>query len=162
METEKYYILFVCLGNICRSPAAESIFRAMVTQRGLAACFEIDSACTYAGNSGQMPDLRMKAAAKRRGYSLAHIARPVRCSDFGLFDKILVMDDANYNDVCRLAPDVNTMQKVVRIADYCRRHKVALVPDPYNGSSADFDHVLDILEDACTNLLAEWLKNNDC
>jgi protein-tyrosine phosphatase len=124
----------------------------------LDACFEIDSACTYAGNSGHMPDLRMTAAAKRRGYEISHIARPVRCSDFGRFDKILVMDDSNYDDVCRLAPNVESMQKVFRIADYCRRHTVTHVPDPYYEDIRGFDHVLDILEDACTNLLEEWLR----
>ena len=89
-------ILFVCLGNICRSPAAEAVFRRLVDEAGLSDHIEIDSAGTYGGHAGELPDPRMRIAASRRGYELTHRARPIREEDFDRFDRILVMDDSNY------------------------------------------------------------------
>ena len=86
-------ILFVCLGNICRSPAAEGVMRALVEKRGVADRFKIDSAGTYSGHAGDLPDSRMRAAASRRGYNLTHRARQIREEDFERFDRIIVMDD---------------------------------------------------------------------
>ena len=101
METK---ILFVCLGNICRSPAADGIMRHIVRKRGLGAEIAVDSAGTYAGHTGELPDARMRRAALRRGYELTHRARQIREEDFGKFDMIVVMDDRNYEHVHRLAP----------------------------------------------------------
>ena len=94
----KQRILFVCLGNICRSPAAEGIMRRIVSDRGLENEFEIDSAGTYGGHAGQLPDARMRAAASRRGYELTHRSRPLREEDFDAFDLIVVMDDGQIVD----------------------------------------------------------------
>lgn len=86
-------ILFVCLGNICRSPAAEGVFKHMLRQRGITGRFEVDSAGTYSGHAGELPDPRMRSHAARRGYLLEHRSRPVRPDDFEKFDLILGMDD---------------------------------------------------------------------
>ena len=100
----KTNILFVCLGNICRSPAADGIMHHIVEERGLSGRIGIDSAGTYAGHTGELPDARMRRAAARRGYDLGHRARQIREEDFDRFDMIVVMDDMNYENVHRLAP----------------------------------------------------------
>lgn len=149
----KYKILFVCLGNICRSPAADGIMRSMAQERGLAARFDIDSAGTYGGHAGNLPDARMREAASKRGYKLDHRSRRITTDDFAEFDMILTMDDANYENVCRLAPDRESVEKVERMTDYCTRFDTDHVPDPYYEGRDGFEYVLDILEDACGNLL---------
>ncbi len=148
-------ILFVCLGNICRSPAAEGIMRDLVAKRGLEG-FEIDSAGTYGGHAGDLPDARMRAAALKRGYHLTHRSRQVRTEDFDRFDRILVMDDSNYERVHRLAPTTEAAAKIYRMTEFCRRHPGAdHVPDPYYEGAQGFEKVLDLLEDACEGLLKE-------
>ena len=154
-------ILFVCLGNICRSPAAEGIFRQMVEKRGLGEKLEADSAGTYAGHTGEQPDsrmrkpadARMRAHAARRGYHITHLSRPVRYDDFFDFDWIVGMDDRNISKLKSLAPGLEEEKKVVRMTDYCRLKVVDHVPDPYYGGDSGFENVLDILEDACAGLL---------
>ncbi len=152
---DKKKILFVCLGNICRSPAAEGILRSMAEQRGVGKMLEIDSAGTYGGHAGNLPDSRMREAALRRGYRLEHRSRRIVSSDFDNFDLILTMDDSNYEKVCRMAPDLESLQKVERMTDYCVHFDVDHVPDPYYEGRDGFEYVLDILEDACANLLGK-------
>ncbi|CDN31521.1 Low molecular weight protein tyrosine phosphatase [Mucinivorans hirudinis] len=144
--------LFVCLGNICRSPAAEGILRTMIQRIGIPNV-DVDSAGTYGGHDGEKPDPRMLRAAAKRGYVLEHSAREIRTEDFEEFDKIFVMDDSNYDDVMRLAPDTQSQEKVERITKYCTRYKVDHVPDPYYNKREGFDEVLDILEDACEGIV---------
>ena len=146
-------ILFVCLGNICRSPAAEGVFKHMLRQRGITDRFEVDSAGTYGGHAGELPDPRMRSHAARRGYLLEHRSRPVRPDDFEKFDLILGMDDRNIDALKEKAPDVETERKIGRMTDYCRVKVVDYVPDPYYGGAQGFENVLDILEDACGGLL---------
>ncbi len=154
----KHAVLFVCLGNICRSPAAEGIFRALVERRHCARDFEIDSAGTYSGHAGDLPDSRMHEAALRRGYRLLHRARPVREADFERFDYILAMDDANYEALHRLAPSRQHARRIYRMTEFCRRFPDrTYVPDPYYEGREGFELVLDMLEDACQNLLGEIL-----
>lgn len=149
----KQRILFVCLGNICRSPAADGIMRRIVSDRGLENEFEIDSAGTYGGHAGQLPDARMRAAASRRGYELTHRSRPLREEDFDAFDLIVVMDDANYERVCRMAPERRYIEKVTRMVNFCRRHpQWSHIPDPYYEGREGFELVLDLLEDGCEGL----------
>lgn len=100
----KKSILFVCLGNICRSPAAEGVMRHMAAKAGVSEMIEIDSAGTYSGHVGDLPDVRMRRAASQRGYELLHRARQIREEDFERFDMIIVMDDMNYETVHRLGP----------------------------------------------------------
>lgn len=146
-------VLFVCLGNICRSPAAEEIMRRQVADAGLEDCFYLDSAGLIDYHEGELADARMRAHAERRGYRLTHRSRPVKYGDFFDFDVIVGMDDRNISRLKALAPGLEEEQKVVRMTDYCRRLVVDHVPDPYYGGASGFEQVLDILEDACGGLL---------
>lgn len=148
----KYRVLFVCLGNICRSPAAEGIFRAITDAHGMTDRFPADSAGTYSGHRGDLPDRRMRRAASARGYELTHRARPVSMSDFFDSDLIIAMDDSNFSDLMHLAPSVETSRKIKRMADYFTGHSFDYVPDPYYMGQDGFELVLDLLEDACKNL----------
>jgi len=153
---EKISILFVCLGNICRSPAAQGIMQHLVDTEGLSGQFAIDSAGTYGGHAGELPDKRMRVHAARRGYSLEHRSRPVSESDFYDFDLIVAMDDSNYDTLRCLSPDTDGQDKVVRMASFCRMHPYYdAVPDPYYEGASGFELVLDLLEDACRGLLDE-------
>lgn len=155
----KTKILFVCLGNICRSPAAEGIMRDMVEKNGSADRFEIDSAGTYGGHRGELPDPRMRHAASRRGYTLTHRSRQVREEDFERFDLIVAMDDMNYETLHRMAPSREAARRIFRMAEFFRRHPDrTYVPDPYYEGHEGFELVLDMLEDGCGGML-EYLKN---
>ena len=151
----KQRILFVCLGNICRSPAAEHIFRAKVEERGLQEQFEIDSAGTYSGHAGELPDPRMRQAGAEHGYSFTHRSRPFRSEDFDHFDRIVVMDDSNYERVCRLAPERAYIDKVERMRDYFTTYARDWdhVPDPYYEGREGFHLVIRMLEEGCEQLL---------
>ena len=144
----KTRILFVCLGNICRSPAAEEIFRTQVARQALSDSIEADSAGTYSGHAGNLPDPRMRRAAARRGYELTHRARPLREADFERFDRIVVMDDNNYETAHRLAPSRELAGKIHRMTEFCRHSpQWDHVPDPYYEGHEGFELVLDLLED---------------
>ena len=155
MENKKYKILFVCLGNICRSPSAHGIMESLIDKNNLSDHFLIDSAGTYAGHSGELPDSRMRAHASKRGYKLTHRSRPVSSQDFEEFDMIIAMDDSNYNNLKRLAPDLESEAKIYRMLDYSQSLDYDHVPDPYYSGAEGFEIVLDLLEDACGNLLKE-------
>jgi protein-tyrosine phosphatase len=152
-------ILFVCLGNICRSPAAEEIMRILALQSKLP--IKVDSAGLYHGHAGEPSDRRMRIHASRRGYELRHLARPVRVSDFDEFDLIIGMDDNNVSALKRMAPTVEAENKVKRMADYITQHPGwDYVPDPYYEGAEGFELVLDLLEDACYTLVQKILKQN--
>ena len=150
--SSKYKVLFVCLGNICRSPAAQGIFEHVINEKGMQDYFEVDSAGTYSGHRGEMPDRRMRNAAMYRGYALTHRARPVSGLDFLDFDLIVAMDDQNYEDLMHLAPSVEDTHKIKRMASYLTTHKISYIPDPYYMGAEGFSLVLDLLEEACCNL----------
>ncbi len=150
----KRKILFVCLGNICRSPAAEGVLKAAAERKGLSDKIAVDSAGTYGGHAGQLPDSRMRSAAARRGYDLTHRARQITEEDFIDFDMIVVMDDMNYESVSRLAPERRYLDKLYRFAEFCGRHpQWSHVPDPYYEGREGFELVLDLLEDGCEGIL---------
>ncbi len=150
----KQRILFVCLGNICRSPAAEGIMRRLVDENGLSGEITVDSAGTYGGHAGDLPDSRMRRAASRRGYELTHRARRIRESDFEEFDMIVVMDDMNYESVHRLAPSRQFAEKIFRMVEFCPSFPDrSYVPDPYYEGHEGFELVLDMLEEGCRNIL---------
>ncbi len=156
---DKYRILFVCLGNICRSAAADGIMKQLVANDPLLReRIEIDSAGTYGGNAGMSADSRMRAHAARRGYKLESISRQVCSDDFEHFDLILAMDDSNYYNLDRLAPSPESREKIERMVSYCQRLTIDHVPDPYYGGAEGFDLVLDVLEDACSGLLEDIKK----
>ena len=151
-ENRKTSVLFVCMGNICRSPTAEGVFRHHVSEQGLADKIEIDSAGTHAYHVGEPPDRRATAAAKRRGISLAGIAaRRVSEDDFERFDLILAMDEDNHQRLLDEAP-AEHREKVRLFLSYSSlgEHEV---PDPYYGGAAGFERVLDLIEDASRGLL---------
>ena len=155
---DKIKVLFVCLGNICRSPAAQGVFEHIVQEKGLDGFIEADSAGTYAGHRGELPDRRMRVHARARGYELTHRSRPVHEFDFEDFDLIVAMDASNRDNLRRLAPTLEGARKIVMMADFCRQpHRFDYVPDPYYEGSEGFELVLDMLEDACASL-AETLQ----
>lgn len=152
----KQRILFVCLGNICRSPAAEAMLRMLVCREGLEDMVEIDSAGTYGGHSGERSDPRMRRAAEARGIEMTHRARQVKEEDFERFDRVIAMDDNNYEALFRLAPDRQAQQKIYRFREFLRRHPDwSYIPDPYYEGHEGFELVLDLLEDGCATLLEE-------
>ncbi len=146
-------ILFICLGNICRSPMAEAIMQKMVDERGLARDFEIDSAGLIDYHEGEQADPRMRAHASRHGYRITHLSRPIRTSDFRHFDLIIGMDDANIDRLHRLSPDLETDAKIHQISEYFTDVRADHVPDPYYGGSEGFERVIEMLEDACQGIL---------
>ena len=143
METisNKYKVLFVCLGNICRSPAAQGIFEHYVRENGLQDKLEADSAGTYGGHRGELPDRRMRTAALYRGFALTHISRPVKAVDLLDFDLVIAMDDQNYEDLMHIAPSVEATHKIRRMADFLTTHKMSYIPDPYYMGAEGFSHV---------------------
>ena len=147
-----FKVLFVCLGNICRSPAAHGIFEHIVKENGMEDRIEVDSAGTYSGHRGELPDRRMRNAALYRGYALTHRSRPVSSLDFLEFDLVVAMDDNNYEDLMHLAPSVEDSRKIVKMASYFSTHNISYVPDPYYMGAEGFSLVLDLLEDGCRNL----------
>ena len=156
---QMYRILFICMGNICRSPAAEGIMKHKVQEQGLEQCFYIDSAGMYGWHEGELPDYRMRTHASRRGYKLSSYSRPIKYNDFEQFDLIIGMDDNNIKDLKRMAPNLESQRKICRMTDFCRIHTADIVPDPYYGGASGFELVLDLLEDACDGLLDELKKN---
>lgn len=151
-KKDKVRILFVCLGNICRSPAAQGVLQSIVDCRGESDRYYIDSAGIYGGHAGEQPDRRMRVHAFQRGYSLSHQSRPVRESDFEEFDIILAMDASNYDALRRLAPSADDYKKIMMTTDFCRHNNAGYVPDPYYEGAEGFELVLDILEDACEGI----------
>jgi protein-tyrosine phosphatase len=141
------------MGNICRSPSAEAVFRHRVEQAGLRNRFRIDSAGTIGFHTGNRADRRMRQAASGRGYSLDSIARQVEPRDFEEFDHIIAMDLANLSDLRNLQRRSPGKAELSLMGDYCREHDAREVPDPYYGGEAGFERVLDLLEDACEGLL---------
>ena len=149
-------LLFVCLGNICRSPAAEGVFLHLIAQAGLEDRFVVDSAGTGGWHVGNPADRRMRAAAARRGIHLPSRARQIELADFGNFDRILTMDDDNLQAVRSLAGELGARSDLALVepmTSHCRRFSDKEVPDPYYGGEQGFEHVLDLLEDACSGLL---------
>ena len=150
---DKTKILFVCMGNICRSPSAEGIMKKLVKERGLENQFYIDSAGIHDFHEGELPDHRMRTHAARRGYNLDSRSRPVKYHDFHNFDLIIAMDDRNIIDLKRLAPDLESLEKIRRMTEFSTKYDIDHVPDPYYGGAQGFELVLDLLEDACEGLL---------
>lgn len=146
-------ILFICLGNICRSCTAEEIMRTVLRREGLDKVIEVDSAGLISYHQGEQADPRMRSHALRRGYHITHLSRPVRMTDFYDFDLIIGMDDSNISRLHDLAPSLEAEDKIHRMTEYCTRMVADHVSDPYYGGAQGFENVIDILEDACEGLL---------
>ncbi len=151
---ETIRILFVCMGNICRSPAAEGILKTMVEKEKLSDRIEIDSAGTIGYHAGESPDPRMRSHAASRGYFLKSKARQFDPkSDFEKYDYIITMDDDNYKEISSLDRRKEYTNKIHRMVEFSRLIKADEVPDPYLGGPEGFEKVIDILVDACRGLL---------
>ncbi|WP_392530326.1 low molecular weight protein-tyrosine-phosphatase [Nostoc sp. C117] len=149
-----YKLLFVCLGNICRSPSAENIMNHLIEQAGLSDSIVCDSAGTSSYHIGSSPDRRMSAAAATKlGIKLRGQARQFQKSDFQEFDLILAMDRENCNNILTLDLTKQYQHKVRLMCDFCSRHNLKEVPDPYYGGQEGFNQVIDLLIDACEGLL---------
>ncbi len=153
-------VLFVCTGNICRSPAAEGIFRKFVRDANLENDISIDSAGTIGYHSGELPDARMRKHASARGYNLDSRARQFNpMKDFEEFDYIITMDDYNYTDLIQLDRKKLYTNKLFKMADFISDKNISEVPDPYYGGAEGFEFVIDILEDGTKNLLTKIKKD---
>ena len=152
-------VLFVCLGNICRSPAAEGIFQSFVESRKMNDNIQVDSAGTSSYHQGEKADERMREHAEKRGYTLLSRSRGFTPKDFDDFDLIIVMDQQNYKDVTALAKDKRDRNKVSFMTDYLQGRNESFVPDPYYQGAEGFEKVLDILENASEGLLRNIEKN---
>ena len=147
------HVLFVCLGNICRSPTAEAVFRGLAEKEGLLDQLEIDSAGTSAYHIGESPDDRAASVARNRGYSMDHlVGRQVNQRDFEIFDYILAMDRANLRDLRRQCP-AGFQDKIHLFLTFGNAFSEEEVPDPYYGGPEGFDRVFDMVEDASLGLL---------
>lgn len=150
----KKKVLFVCWGNICRSPSAEAVFNGILEKYNLSNSFEVDSAGTISAHNGEPADSRMQMHAQKRGYQLTSISRIIKPEDFDHFDFIVAMDDKNLKDIQHYTRNEADFKKVSKMTDYCTRYADHdSVPDPYYGGASGFELVLDLLEDACEGLL---------
>ena len=154
-------ILFVCLGNICRSPMAEAVFDKYVEERDLRDKFEeVDSAGLIDYHEGDLPDKRMRRHASAHGYYLTHRSRPIELSDFDKFDYVVGMDGNNRHSLLAMAETPDKQAKVLDMASFLTHHQSATIPDPYYGGDAGFEHVIELLEDACEGLLNRLVHEN--
>ncbi len=152
-EKSPIRVLFVCLGNICRSPAADGLMNELVNKRNQSSRWIIDSAGTGNYHLGDLPDNRMRIHARRRGVELTHICRQVKESDFDNFDLIIGMDASNTSRLRKIAPTPDAEQKIMAMADFFGNYsRFDHVPDPYYDGAQGFETVLDILTDATENL----------
>jgi protein-tyrosine phosphatase len=149
-------VLFICMGNICRSPAAEIVFRKMVGDGGRGDEFEIDSAGTIGFHKGNPPDQRMAAHLAKRGYRIEGRSRQLQAADLNDFDILLTMDEENLADTLALDPTGGLLHKVKPFVDFLREHETPRIPDPYYGGDQGFAHVIDLLEDGCSALLESF------
>ncbi len=156
----RYRILFVCMGNICRSPIAEAVTRTLAQRQGLAAMLEVDSAGTHGHyHAGETPDARARRVAEKRGYDLSRLrARLVVEADFDRFDRILAMDEDNLAVLQRLRPE-DSHARLGLFLDYAGELGISEIPDPYYGAEAGFERVVDLCELAAKGLLAELLRD---
>lgn len=154
-QSSKIRLLFVCMGNICRSPAGECVMRKCLDKEGLSDQVECDSAGTIGYHEGNAPDKRMQRAGAMRGIPIKGSARQVTRADFDNFDLILAMDEENMRDLRALDSEGKHDDKLRSFCDFLRNHRAMAVPDPYYGGDDGFDTVLDLLEDGCESLLEE-------
>jgi protein-tyrosine phosphatase len=152
-------ILFVCMGNICRSPTAEGVVRLLAERAGMSSLIEVDSAGTHASHEGELPDQRARKAAASRGYNLSGMrARCVKDQDFSRFDRILAMDHQNFSALSRYCPSEH-LDKLGLFLDYAEGLALDEVPDPYYGGPEGFEKVLDLCEQAAKGLIEAIAKS---
>jgi protein-tyrosine phosphatase len=153
------HLLFVCWGNICRSPAAECTFQKLLDDRGLSDDITCDSAGTIGSHQGNPPDSRMREAARARGLTIRGSARMITDDDFRKADMIITMDNFNFSEVNKLAPESGLKKKIQPFCDFVSTGDRE-VPDPYYGGPSGFEKVLDLMEDGCVRLLDSLPRNS--
>lgn len=151
-------VLFVCLGNICRSPAGENILRHSLKQAKHTEQWTIDSAGTEAWHSGKAPDSRMTQTLLNRGVEVTGTARQISQDDLAYFDLVLTMDNENYANVNKLDPQGFYAAKIHKFTSFCTQHRESEVPDPYYGGQDGFELVADLLEDGCEKIVSKYAK----
>lgn len=156
---KKISVLFVCMGNICRSPMAEGVFNRIIENKGLTDSFIVDSAGIIGYHDGEFADSRMQFHASKRGYKLTHRSRKVEKHDFKKFDFLIAMDEDNIEGLTRLAQTKSDNAKIYRMVDFSTKFQTTHIPDPYYGGDQGFEHVIDLLEDACEGFF-EKVKTN--
>ena len=152
---KKKFVLFVCLGNICRSPAAEAIFIDLINRKGLSESYLVDSAGTGSWHIGKKADTRMRIAAQKRGLEILSRARQINATDFEKFNYIVCMDNSNFQNIndLKYRKSLSDFASINKIQKFRSFFEEAEVPDPYFGGDKGFDHVLDILEDSVSGFL---------
>jgi protein-tyrosine phosphatase len=154
-QAQPFRVLFVCMGNICRSPAGECVMRHLTENAGAAHLLECDSAGTIDMHTGNPPDKRMRQTAQGRGIIIGGAARQIVPADLDAFDLILTMDSENRAYVDALMARHGGRAELRNFCELCREHDLSDVPDPYYGGQEGFDQVMDLLEDGCATLLEE-------
>lgn len=155
-----YKILFVCMGNICRSPAGEGVLQSLLAEDDALdeSEYKVDSAGTIGFHDNAPPDKRMSQAASQRGYTLTSRARRVNADDFNTFDLILAMDKDNFRDLDALRKKTQGKATLKLFCDFCQAHSTEEVPDPYYGGAEGFETVLDLIEDGCQQIVVQLRK----
>ena len=153
-----HHILFLCMGNICRSPAAHCVFQHMVDEAGLSDQFEIESAGTIGFHQGEPPDRRMQQVMRERGIPIIGRSKQLDSFDMEHYDLILAMDKDNLDGARSIARGDEQRAKVKLFCQYCTEHAETEVPDPYYGGDKGFEHVMDLIEDGCQGLLRELMS----
>ncbi len=151
-------ILFICLGNICRSCTAQTIMQEIVDRNNMSEDFFIDSAGIIDYHEGEKADNRMRQHASARGYRITHLSRPITKADFSTFDYIIGMDNSNIKRLTSIATSNEERTKIHKMTEWCKQFDVNEVPDPYYGGDAGFERVLDLLEDACQGLYDDLIQ----
>lgn len=156
----KIRVLFVCMGNICRSPTAHGVFETLVEREGLGHLIEVDSAGTHAYHIGNPPDRRAQDTARRRGFDLSNQrARKAQSDDFGVFDYLVAMDQDNFHGLMSICP-AGMEDKIHLLMDYAPAFRTREVPDPYYGGDAGFERVFDMVEAAAAGFLNQLKRRH--
>lgn len=154
-------VLFVCMGNICRSPAAEGVLKNIIINNNLSEKFYVDSAGIIDYHAGEQPDSRMISVMENRGYSLNHYARQINLKDFDIFDYIVAVDNYIFRELNKYPVDSDKKKKILKLADFLKNYSEKEIADPYYGDEQDFNYCVDLIEDSVKGFFNEKLNHNE-